>query len=1267
MRHRWSHMRSRFPVAIRRVPVLLALLVLIAVYLLRWSVLEPPLVGAIERAVYQASGIEIEIGEISGNLFREVRMADVRVVGAPLDGALRSLSVDEVVVRYRLGELLPFLALMDLPLLSFSSRRLDLAWIERAGLNPVSLVSHLHRTIPESLSISVAGEASFNTPERPSASGFELRVSGGAAAGVPVATVALTRITSPWWPGGARDSLALDITVLPDRILLRTDPERTSDGISIEGSLRGSGGDDAILMYADVAVSVGELRARGEADAQSATLAVTLPGDDDATALVERAVAQPRLRTGSLEFDATLRALPDTAYTDGRRSVVHDLLFHPDFLPDDANLSVVVDAAAWRFDPVDLDRLSGSAEWLHGTLTVGPTTVVGRIEGLDLTVAEGDSSDLEVDLAGAIWDSTTGELSVADALLRGGSAELRVDGRVKLPPDGSLIDQVRGDIEGSLTITEPDLAVEVLVRLGLIPELPDGFSPGSGIVVDFRLEGDVAEPHIAVDARVEQPALPGFPLDMVVAAASITARSITLDRLELRRGGSVVVATGSAQRDGLSVTEYRLAVESPQLVEFIPAVREASLAVSGDLQSILIESAVIELETPQGVGLVLADPFTVGWAESGVTVGRFEIQSDAVVLTGSGAYRDGQISAAIEGNGIPLAFLIGLANPGLADQAHGTVSVRARADGTVDAPSIRAVLEGQSLSFDGVPVEASMQIVQEAGRTTIEELVVDFPGIAMIEGSGFAPVAVGSGGLAVGDLSLARLRIDGELRGALGYFLPAVTERWPQAAVSFGAELTATAARLHVQASGFEQGEEPVIAGIRNLTDLIFVATVVDLQSATPEVIGELTSGDVTLATIEGSIGPGYDLEQLRVRADVRLPLLELSHLVPGVDFAGGLVLGSLQMSGGPDGIESSGRLVIENATVKVAPAIPAIARISGSISYEDRVFRTEELSGEIGPGRVTLDGAVSLDPDAETPIQLRVSSRDALLTRTPDMELRANADVRLIGSLDSAVVLGRLQVTDFHYTRSVELFSSGGAASSTPGTIEIPGVDREWARAVLLDLRVTADRTLRIQNNLFDGALSADLTIGGNAAVPRPAGRIFAAEGSVRLPAATLSVQQLEFTFPADAASPPQIALVANTSVRGYDMNVTVDGRIPDVEVRIATSPALPTDEALVLLVTGRRPHELPFVTDLAGTVTAVGSIVGRTLLGELSEHLSDEGQEFLDRLSFQIERDRGTGGIGTVEVEYELGDSEQWHLLFSRRPDDRFALQLAWRLWLR
>ncbi|MFW6288456.1 MAG: translocation/assembly module TamB domain-containing protein, partial [Spirochaetota bacterium] len=441
------------------------------------------------------------------------------------------------------------------------------------------------------------------------------------------------------------------------------------------------------------------------------------------------------------------------------------------------------------------------------------------------------------------------------------------------------------------------------------------------------------------------------------------------------------------------------------------------------------------------------------------------------------------------------------------------------------------------------------------------------------------------------------------------------------------------------------------------MTEFRLAADVADAMGSSPRITAELTSGETLLASVKTD-------RDSTITGEARLPVAELSHFAPSVDLPGCLVRASFRVPG--DGTEPTGEVALEGVMAKLSPQVPTISSLTGSLLYADEAIRIDELSGEMGDEPVTLSGAYSFADDEDSPIDIRIAARNALLVRAPGIQLRSDLDVDLTGSSESMRLAGDVDVTEARYTSPVQLFSLGTSAASPSPDLQVFGPDTDWARTLLLDVGVTADRTIVMSNNLFDGTLSADMTIGGNLAVPRPTGRVFTDAGTVRLPTARLQVEELEVRFLAEAAFAPEVYLVASTSIQGYDMNVTVDGQLPSVEVRIVSAPPLPTDEALVLLTTGARSSDLSFAPDVSGTLTAVGTVVGRQILNQLSRQMTEEERGFLERLDFEVERERESGEIGNVGVEYRLGDDENWVLLFDRKEEESYTLQLAWRLWI-
>jgi autotransporter translocation and assembly factor TamB len=271
-------------------------------------------------------------------------------------------------------------------------------------------------------------------------------------------------------------------------------------------------------------------------------------------------------------------------------------------------------------------------------------------------------------------------------------------------------------------------------------------------------------------------------------------------------------------------------------------------------------------------------------------------------------------------------------------------------------------------------------------------------------------------------------------------------------------------------------------------------------------------------------------------------------------------------------------------------------------------------------------------------------------------MRVRADVDLRATGEIQGPSLTGTVVVRNTEYTRDTALLSVGGpAAVETPGfqLFQVPG---EFARNTSISLSVRGNESIEVHNNLFQGAVSTDLELGGTLAVPVPAGRVSTEDSVLLLPLTTIDIEQAQLRFPRSNPFEPTISGRGSARIRGHDLRVIASGTLPDVEVEVSSDPPLPQDEALILLTTGRTPDSL------AESGASLGTLLGEQLIRNLTGPRQEGG---LQQVDVRIGENISPEGVESLEVGFNLGEEDRWYLVFKRSQEERYSLDLAWRFW--
>ena len=197
------------------------------------------------------------------------------------------------------------------------------------------------------------------------------------------------------------------------------------------------------------------------------------------------------------------------------------------------------------------------------------------------------------------------------------------------------------------------------------------------------------------------------------------------------------------------------------------------------------------------------------------------------------------------------------------------------------------------------------------------------------------------------------------------------------------------------------------------------------------------------------------------------------------------------------------------------------------------------------------------------------------------------------------------------------------------------------------------------IRNNFIRGSLRPDLTLKGTGELPFLLGTVYIDPTRVLLPSGRLQVQSGVLRFLEGQPDRPQLDLLAQSKLLGYDINVVTSGPIDDPVITLSSSPALTNDELLLLLLTGQPPKE-----DVAGgakssAATNVIVYLGRDFLNKWLEAAPGASDEtIMDRFELDFGRNITKSGEQTVEATFRLSryTSETGRMYYLSGEKDKY-----------
>jgi translocation and assembly module TamB len=341
---------------------------------------------------------------------------------------------------------------------------------------------------------------------------------------------------------------------------------------------------------------------------------------------------------------------------------------------------------------------------------------------------------------------------------------------------------------------------------------------------------------------------------------------------------------------------------------------------------------------------------------------------------------------------------------------------------------------------------------------------------------------------------------------------------------------------------------------------------------------------------------------------------------------------------------------------------IPPLHQGSGRILFEGRKVRIEGFKGQLGYGPLAIGGTIHLPVDGVPEVDATIKGENLLLARSRNLRLRSDVDLSVSGPLDALLAKGKFVVTDALYSQPMDLLA--GSAPAADHKLQLFSIREGPLSTLRLDIEIFGDRSFRISNNIVRGHFSPALRLRGTGAVPEPDGSIFFQDVLVKLELTSLKVDHGEVRFAPDDPFAPLVRLAAHTRIQGFDLNVALEGALPDVEVYVQSNPPLPPRDALILLMTGNTPERLQ-EKGTQGALMLAGTVFGKRLLSKVQGPSDPDEESFLDRFSLDMGRDISRSGEETIEAEFRV--ARQWYARGERDRYDDYNFGVVWRLRFR
>ena len=352
--------------------------------------------------------------------------------------------------------------------------------------------------------------------------------------------------------------------------------------------------------------------------------------------------------------------------------------------------------------------------------------------------------------------------------------------------------------------------------------------------------------------------------------------------------------------------------------------------------------------------------------------------------------------------------------------------------------------------------------------------------------------------------------------------------------------------------------------------------------------------------------------------------------------------------------ITGNGAIDLEGGALALPEAGLKLSGGQGRFVLEGETLQVQRLTFRAGTGTVNGSGSVRVDSDRGLVLDLGLATQRALLVSRPDMVATVSSTLRITGTTASGidisgpVAIDRAEIsvgggqTASFPTLEVREINKPGAAVSSPRTAPRPTSPKApppaAATPIRLALDVRAPQAIFVRGRGLDAEMSGQLTVSGNPSAPAVIGGFTMRRGTFSLGSRRLTFSKGIVTLDNLNTIDPRLDFLASTTANSATIGVAITGTAREPKLEITSTPSMPPDEAMALLIFGKPASQLG-ASELLQVAQALTELAGQspgdTVLSRLRKGLG------LDQLSIGSSSSR-TGeptGAGANGVSLEAG----------------------------
>jgi translocation and assembly module TamB len=370
----------------------------------------------------------------------------------------------------------------------------------------------------------------------------------------------------------------------------------------------------------------------------------------------------------------------------------------------------------------------------------------------------------------------------------------------------------------------------------------------------------------------------------------------------------------------------------------------------------------------------------------------------------------------------------------------------------------------------------------------------------------------------------------------------------------------------------------------------------VDYKDGRIDVQRSSVHGTDTELQFEGSVpANGNGPMALMLVGSVNMQLAQLFD--PNIRSSGQLKF-NIDSHGPVNGADFAGQINIVDANFASNDLPVGLQHCNGVLTMTRDRLNISSFKGNIGGGTVTAQGGVAYRPSIQ--FDLGMSAQGARILYPQGMRENLDANLRLSGTTETAVLGGTMHLSDLSFTPAFDLSSFvgqfGGGVAAPPS--------QGFAQNVQLNVAVDSTSSVNLTSRTLSLGGTANLQLRGTAADPVVLGRVNLNNGDIILNGNRFVLNGGTIQFVNPSETQPVVNVSLTTSIQQYNIDLRFQGPVDQMRTQYSSDPALPAADIIHLLAFGQTAEASNATATPANQ--AAESLVASQVSSELTSRVS-------------------------------------------------------------